>query len=81
MRTIVWKPTHVVLGLGALIMVAGCDTNYYGSSGERTTSTTTTTAAPAPVVVAPPPAAASTTTVTPNPDGSVTTTERSYRRY
>ncbi len=55
--------------LVGLIALAGCDTNYYGSSGEHTTTTT-----------APPPEASS-TTVTPNPDGSVTTTERNYRRY
>jgi hypothetical protein len=60
--------------VAALTALAGCDTNYYGDSG-RSTTTTTTTAVPVP------PAAASTTTVQPNPDGSVTTTERSYRRY
>jgi hypothetical protein len=51
--------------------IAGCDTNYYGAGETRSTTTTTTA----------PPASASTTTVTPNPDGSVTSTERTVRRY
>jgi hypothetical protein len=63
----------LIAAVAAITALAGCDTNYYGDSGRSTTTTTTT--AP------PPPAAASTTTVQPNPDGSVTTTERSYRRY
>lgn len=63
----------LIAAVVALTALTGCDTNYYGDSGR--TTTTTTTAAP------PPPAATSTTTVQPNPDGSVTTTEHSYRRY
>ena len=77
MRTLSWA--SVATALAILAGVTGCDTNYYGDSGARTSSTTTTTTQPA--MVAPPPAAGSSTTVTPNPDGSVTTTERSYRRY
>lgn len=64
----------VAVALGTLIALTGCDTNYYGADGRRETTTTTTTAPP-------PPAASSTTTVTPGSDGSVTTTERTYRRY
>ena len=77
MRTLTWA--SVTAALVILVGVTGCDTNYYGDSGARTSSTTTTTTQPA--MVAPPPAAGSSTTVTPNPDGSVTTTERSYQRY
>jgi hypothetical protein len=77
MRTLSWA--SVAAALGILAALTGCDTNYYGDSGARTSSTTTTTTQPA--MVAPPPSATSSTTVTPNPDGSVTTTERSYRRY
>jgi hypothetical protein len=66
------KSASLVVALGTLAAVAGCDTNYYGDAGR-----TTTTSAP----VAVPPAAASTTTVQPNPDGSVTTTQQEYRRY
>jgi hypothetical protein len=69
------KSAGLVVALGALATVAGCDTNYYGDEGHS--STTTTTTAPAPM----PPAASSSTTVQPNPDGSVTTTQQNYRRY
>lgn len=66
----------LIAAVATITALAGCDTNYYGDSGKpATTSTTTTYTAP------PPPAASSTTTVQPNPDGSVTTTERAYRRY
>jgi hypothetical protein len=68
------KSASLVVALGTLAAVAGCDTNYYGDAGRTTTTTTS-----APVAV--PPAAASTTTVQPNPDGSVTTTQQEYRRY
>jgi hypothetical protein len=75
MRTSLFaKAAGVAFALGTIAAVAGCDTNYYGDSG-RSTTTTTTTAVP------PPPATSSTTTVTPNYDGSVTTTERTYHRY
>jgi hypothetical protein len=63
----------LIAAVAALVTIAGCDTNYYGDSGKSSTTTTTT----APV----PPAASTTTTVQPNMDGSVTTTERNYRRY
>ncbi|MBV8169047.1 MAG: hypothetical protein JO021_19795 [Alphaproteobacteria bacterium] len=65
----------LIAAVATITALAGCDTNYYGDSGRPATTTTTTYSAP------PPPAASSTTTVQPNPDGSVTTTERSYRRY
>jgi hypothetical protein len=71
------KRAVFALGFAALVTLAGCDTNYYGDSGREHTTTTVTTTPAAP----PPPAATSSTTVTPNPDGSVTTTERTYRRY
>ena len=74
MRTIVWM--KAAAAGAALAALAGCDTNYYGSTG-ASGSTTTVTTAPVPV-----PAATSTTTTTvqPNPDGSVTTTERTYQQ-
>jgi hypothetical protein len=76
MRTIVWtKGAGLGVALAALAAIAGCDTNYYGDSG-ASRSTTTVTTAPAPL----PPSATTTTTVQPNPDGSMTTTERTYRR-
>ena len=75
MPTIVMKAACLTAVLAALAAVAGCDTNYYGDSGAHRTTTVTT--APAPV----PPQSTTTTTVQPNPDGSVTTTERSYQRY
>ena len=71
--TVATKPIRVLAVLGALVVLAGCDTNYYGSSGATRETTTTTTAAPPPPV--------SSTTVAPNPDGSVTTTQRTYRSY
>jgi hypothetical protein len=64
----------LIAAVAAVTALAGCDTNYYGDSGKGTTTTTTYSAPP-------PPAATTTTTVQPNPDGSVTTTERNYRRY
>jgi hypothetical protein len=67
------KAAGVAFALAASVGLTGCDTNYYGDSGRQTTTTTTT--------VPPPPSATTTTTVTPNPDGSVTSTERTYRRY
>jgi hypothetical protein len=72
--TVATKPIRVLAVLGALVAMAGCDTNYYGSSGATRETTTTTTAAP-------PPPPVSSTTVTPNPDGSVTTTQHTYRSY
>jgi hypothetical protein len=81
MRKGFWvKGAGLAVAIGALAAVAGCDTSYYGDSGTTTTSrTTTTTTAPAPM---PPSASSSSTTiVTPNPDGSVTTTERTQRNY
>ena len=66
----------LVLALGALAAVAGCDTNYYGDSGTSRTTTTTTTAPPAVQSQS-----SSTTTVQPNPDGSVTTTRQTTRQY
>ena len=79
MRTTLWTTrARVIATLAVLAAMTGCDTNYYGDSGTRSSTTTTTTA---PAVVVPAPSAATTTTVIPNPDGSVTTTERSYRRY
>jgi len=80
MRKGFWvKGAGVAVAIGALAAVAGCETSDYGDSGTTTTSrtTTTTTTAPAPM----PPSASSTTTVMPNPDGSVTTTERTQRNY
>jgi len=78
MRTIAWtKGAGLGIALVALAAVAGCDTNYYGDSGASRGSTTAVTTAPAPL----PPSATTTTTVQPNPDGSVTTTERTYRTY
>jgi len=75
MRIRFWtKGAAIAVAAGTLATVAGCDTNYYDSGAARhTTTTTQTTMAP--------PAASSTTTVTPNPDGSVTTTERTQRNY
>ena len=72
-----WTKTGLAFAVasGAMIALAGCDTNYYGSGETSRSTTTTTTAAP------PPPASSTTTTVTPGYDGSSTTTERTYRRY
>lgn len=75
--TLAIKPIRTLAVLGALVVLAGCDTNYYGSSGTTARETTTTTSTTA----APPPPPVSATTVTPNPDGSVTTTQRTYRSY
>lgn len=78
MRNGFWvKGAGLAVAIGALAAVAGCDTAYYGDSG--TTSSTTTTTTTAPVVM--PPTTSSTTTVTPNPDGSVTTTRQTQRNY
>ena len=68
------KAAGAALALGTLVALIGCDTNYYGDSGKRETTTTTTT-------VPAQPQTSTTTTVTPNSDGSLTTTERTYRRY
>jgi len=79
MRKGFWvKGAGLAVAIGTLAAVAGCDTNYYGDSGAQRSTTTTTTTAPAPL---PPPSASSSTTVMPNPDGSVTTTERTQRNY
>lgn len=63
----------LVVALGTLAAVAGCDTNYYGDSGASRTTTTTT--------AAPPVQSSTTTTVAPNPDGSVTTTRQTTHQY
>jgi hypothetical protein len=77
MRKDFWvKGAGLVVALGTLAAVAGCDTSYYGDSGVERSTTTTTTTAPMP-----PATSSSTTTVMPNPDGSVTTTERTQRNY
>jgi hypothetical protein len=65
----------LVVALGTLAAVAGCDTNYYGDSGTSRTTTTTTAAPPVQSQ------SSTTTTVAPNPDGSVTTTRQTTHQY
>jgi len=75
MRKDFWvKGAGLAVALGTLAAIAGCDTNSYGDSGAQSSTTTTTTTAV-------PPTSSTTTTVMPNPDGSVTTTERTQRNY